>query len=322
MSNPIDELLSRPIPEKLWHYTSIQGFHGIVTSRTVWATDLRFLNDREEFVHAQLIAKKMLGRIPERNADGYPIRELLAKAVALAFESGPLLRLQVFVASFSAAEDDLGQWRGYSLGSSGVSVGFNLRTFRPPAHIDTMVLFAPCVYKTVEKEELVLAALSHFELEVSSYWEKGFTAACEQNPEKRTQDKEKVAKEYYDANPDKMESLEAFQRLVIALRIECFQIASLLKHLAFREEEEWRLVLPVLPDEQKPMNNPPKYRDGKTGLIPYIAHPFRVKESLPIVDVILGPGSDQNSVFAAQMFLKSAGLSLTPRLSKVPYRAS
>ena len=70
-----------------------------------------------------------------------------------------------------------------------------------------------------------------------------------------------------------------------------------------------------------------RFRVEKTTLVPYVAHPFSwddtvAAESLPLVDIILGPGSDENSVFAAQKFLNSQGLRLKPRLSKVPYRAS
>jgi hypothetical protein len=65
-----------------------------------------------------------------------------------------------------------------------------------------------------------------------------------------------------------------------------------------------------------------RFRVEKTTLIPYIAHPFSAAGPVPLVDIILGPGSDENSVLAAHRFLKSQGLNLSPRLSKVPYRAS
>jgi hypothetical protein len=323
MSNLIDELLNRPIPEKLWHYTSIQGFQGIVASKSMWATDLRFLNDREEFIHARNIANKIVAETPELDVNGFLNREFLAKAVTLGFDSGPLANSQVFVASFSAAEDQLGQWRAYSHGSSGVSLAFDLRAFRPPPDIGTLVSFGPCVYDPVEKEELVLHALHHFKEEVGGYRERTFKAACDLNPEKVTsKDKEQVVKEFLEANPSKKAPSEKFQAAVLNTRIDCLRIAALLKHSSFEEESEWRLVLPTLMDRTTPMKNPPQFRVEKTTLIPYIAHPFSAAGPLPLVDIILGPGSDENSVFGAQRFLKSQGLNLKPRLSKVPYRAS
>jgi len=67
------------------------------------------------------------------------------------------------------------------------------------------------------------------------------------------------------------------------------------------------------------MRNPPgsgleRRRSFRTSLI------LSSQGAIAIVDVILGPGSDENSVFAAQRFLKSEGLDLSA-LSKVPYRA-
>jgi hypothetical protein len=323
MSNPVDELLNRPIPGKLWHYTSIQGFQAIVASKSMWATDLRFLNDREEFIHTRSIASKVVAATPELDVNGFLNREFLAKAVTLAFDSGPLANSQVFVASFSAAEDQLGQWRGYSYGSTGVSLGFDLTAFRPPADIGTLVSFAPCVYDPVEKDELVLQALHHFREEVGGYREKAFKAACDLDPEKLTsKDKEQVVKEFLEANPSQKEPREKFLAAVTKTRIDCLRIAALLKHSSFKEESEWRLVLPTLLDRTTPMNNPPRFRAGKTTLIPYIAHPFSPAGPLPLVDIILGPGSDEDSVFAAERFLKSQDLNVKPRLSKVPYRAT
>jgi len=55
----------RPIPEKLWHYTSLAGFQGIVTTRKIFATDTRFLNDREEFLHSYKIATEVAEANPE-----------------------------------------------------------------------------------------------------------------------------------------------------------------------------------------------------------------------------------------------------------------
>jgi len=322
MPNPIDELLNRPIPKKLWHYTSIQGFHGIVTSKQMFATDLRFLNDREEFVHARNLANQMVAASSEFDDDGFPNRKFLANAVTLAFESGPLTDMQVFVASFSASEDQLGQWRGYSHGSSGVSLAFDLGSFRPPAGSDTLVSFAPCVYEPHKKEELLMYALHHFMDEISWYRKRVYKAATALNEASlKSKDKEKIVQDFLEANPLKKEPDKDFRAAVLKMRIDCLRIAALLKHSAFEEENEWRLVLPVMLERPAPMSNPPQFRIGKTALIPYIAHPFSAKVPFPLVDIILGPGSDDNSVFAAQRFLQLKSLNLTPRLSKVPYRA-
>lgn len=321
MSNPIEELLNRPIPEKLWHYTSIQGFQAIVTSKRIWATDLHFLNDREEFVHTRKIADEIVAGSPELDSKGFPNREFLKRGVQLAFDGGPLAKSQIFVACFSASEDQLGQWRGYSHNSAGVSLAFDLRTVRPPTGSGSLVSFAPCVYRPSDKRDLVLHALNHFMEEVTGTRVKAFEAACELTPALRTAaNKEQVVREYFDAYPDQRPLAENFQAAAAKTFVDCMRIVGLLKDSSFEEENEWRLVLPMLLDHGATAKNPPQFRVGRTTLIPYVAHPFSPTGPLPLVDIILGPGSDDNSIFAAERFLKSHGLNLAPRLSKVPYR--
>ena len=247
MPNTVAELLHRPIPDKLWHYTSIKGFEGIVTSKTMFATDLRFLNDREEFVHAREIADKVVSDAPELGANGFKDRKYLQKAVELSFDSGPLPRIEVFVASFTAEEDQLGQWRGYSHESSGVSLAFDLKSFRPPPEIGTLALFAPCVYKNSDKGELMRDALHHFKEEVITYRERAFTEACELNPEKKSANKEQVVTEFLAANPARQAPFKVLHDAVLKTRIDCLRIAGLLKNLAFKEEN---VVLPSNLDSQ------------------------------------------------------------------------
>jgi hypothetical protein len=316
---PVAELLNTPIPTKLWHYTSLKGFHGIVTSKRIFATDLRFLNDIEEFVHTRKVAHEIISEAPELDADGFAYRKLLKQAEFLAFEGRAVKGTEIFVACFTAAEDQLSQWRGYSHGSSGVSLAFDLRNHRPPAGSGSLVSFAPCVYEAAQKEKLLLDALHHFQEEVSGYRKEIFKRACDLDPTKRTEKKDTAVDEFLNAHPDQKREFDRFVEATSKTSADCLRIAALLKNSSFKEEDEWRLVLPVFMDSEKPTM---EFRYGKTSLIPYIAHAFLENSPLPIVDVILGPGSDENSVFAAKRLLKSKGLDVEPRLSRVPYRSS
>jgi hypothetical protein len=317
MANPIDELLNRPIPEKLWHYTSIQGFHGIVTGKRMFATDVRFLNDREEFIHAQKIADGIVDGATELDADGFPSRDWLAKAARLASKPP----VEIFVISFTAAEDQLSQWRAYSRESSGVSLAFDLRRLRPPA--ESLALFAPCIYDPIgQKKDLLSDAFRPFMEEVSGYYKRVYQSACEAIPEKKLEpDKARVVKEFLEANPNEQRNFDDFLKAVVDTRIAYMRMAALLKDPAFIEEDEWRLVLPIMMDVPEPLKLL-QFRAGKTTLIPYIAHLLSASAPFPLVDIILGPGSDEGSIFAANRLLKSQGLDLKPRLSKVPYRSA
>lgn len=36
------------VPEKLYHYTSKEGFLGIIENKTLWASSILFMNDEKE----------------------------------------------------------------------------------------------------------------------------------------------------------------------------------------------------------------------------------------------------------------------------------
>lgn len=46
---------ARAVDTSLYHYTSLTGMIGIITSKAIWATDCSFLNDRSEFDYARTL---------------------------------------------------------------------------------------------------------------------------------------------------------------------------------------------------------------------------------------------------------------------------
>lgn len=292
--DPIRDLLNTPIPEKLWHYTSVGGFHGIVTSKTIFATDTRFLNDREEFIHARKIANEVVEETEEVGPNGLPMRQFLRAAVDQAFVAGPVSpsQTQIYVAAFSAHEDQLSQWRGYSYGSSGVSLGFQLSALRPSPAANRALCFAPCVYRLEGKKKLMRHALLDFLSETERIWDE------------RAVHQSRLS--------------SAMLRTVSNL----LQIAALLKNESFHEEQEWRLVLAVLEDKAN-LGKPLGFCPRETTLVPYIKYAFSTDSDaqIPLVDVILGPGSHPNAVHAASFFLKSEGINnVSVRESSIPFR--
>jgi hypothetical protein len=163
-NNPVETLLSTPIPQEVWHYTTIPGLQGILSSGKIWATDVRFTNDKTEFIHARDVANECLraAKIPGLPSD-FPIEEL-SKMFDKAFDEGALSPLQneVFIASFSAADDLISQWAQYADNSQGVSIAFDLRNIRPQKELQIAVTFAPCVYSPRDKRLLIEASFGHF----------------------------------------------------------------------------------------------------------------------------------------------------------------
>jgi hypothetical protein len=303
--DPIHDLVNTPIPEKLWHYTSVVGFHGIVTTKTIFATDTRYLNDREEFTHALKIANAVVEETEEFGPNGLPMRHFLRNAVDLAFVTGPVShsQMQIYVAAFSAQEDQLSQWRGYSYGSSGVSLAFQLSAFRPSAAANRALCFAPCVYRLEEKKKLVRHALLHFLSESERIWDES----------------RKTAEQYVGALPKGSDRLSSAMSHTVG---SLLQIAALLKNESFYEEQEWRLVLAVLEDKAN-LGRSIGFRPRETTLVPYIKHAFSTdsEAQIPLVDVILGPGSHPHAAHAASFFLRSEGINnVSVRESSIPFR--
>src|SRR5215831_17682600 len=234
--------VSNPIPSTLWHYTSYAGFQGIVTSKRIWATEYRFLNDRQELLHARELAQTLIEEEPEFIGDLFPARDAIREAVNGAYDSGPLHedRLSIMVASFSEEGDQLSQWRGYANDSRGVSVGFDLPNLRPPSNAGTAVTFASCVYKQADKTTLVKAIFEHYRRGLQEWWE-SIMQVARQHKAGRTSNLPSGA-ELVSGHEKELKQVMA--RCYAALQYDLLRTAPLLKNESFSEEREWRLVLP------------------------------------------------------------------------------
>lgn len=101
-------LLPTTAPDLVYHYTSLEGFVGIIQSRSLWLSDYSYLNDRRELTHGVdvvcEVADEMLRTHPES-----AVGELL-----LAWKRNlSATTHRVCIVSFSADEDSLSQWRAY-----------------------------------------------------------------------------------------------------------------------------------------------------------------------------------------------------------------
>jgi hypothetical protein len=332
--DPIYDWVHQPIPEKLWHYTSVQGFQGIIASGNIYATDVRFLNDSEEFVHARKVANEVVEHASEFGELGFPLRDVLKSAVNGVFASDFLdpNRAQIFVASFTDSADDLSQWRGYSHGTFGVSISFDLRMHRPIVESDSAVTFAPCIYDDDEKRNLIQFAIHQFVKESQAKWtetvKEFLNDFCKSKTKPEFTEILKVTTAAFD-NPAFKAKLNAGLNIA---RQHLHRLSGLLKHRAFYHEREWGLVLPISPDKDKTdLVHPIRFRSTGASLIPYIEFPLGMISMaqgsgatptpiLPVNDVLLGPGASVDAANAALAFLESESIKIVPSRSDVPYR--
>lgn len=153
-----ESLLTRKPPEYLYHYTSISGLSGIVESRSLWATDISYLNDTQEFRYAISLLVEELSKRDLRCKK--PIIIDLYKNVLNLPWSISIPSICVF--SLSEQADLLSQWRGYCPSGTGYSVGFKSDLLIPLLG-EQGLLLAPCIYERSDQKELIDSLLTKTE---------------------------------------------------------------------------------------------------------------------------------------------------------------
>lgn len=257
----------------LYHYTTFAGLKGILETRSLWATDFRYVNDAKEFRHAVDVA---LSRIQEakKRVDTYEGGALDKLAYMLDEGETP----NVYVFSLTEKKDDLSQWRGYSMGS-GVAVQFEAAGLETAAARSSFQML-PCIYEYDEQVALM-----------DEFIEKSL-AVMRRIHEPRPTD------------PATMLRLGAYSEISPAFS----QLAVRFKDRAFRDEAEWRLVWQA--PESHPQTGL-KVRVAQSLLVPYFDLPIggalsppdpsygnRAVYKTPIFRCIVGP--NQNPYLAKE----------------------
>jgi hypothetical protein len=152
-----DRLIKADIPlEGLHHYTSIDGFKGIIDSKEIWATSANYLlNDPTETTLARKIALEVL---EERKKDFAGNKILYENCKDLIITTSSSKEF-VCIFSFSEEGDLLSQWRAYCP-KGGVSISFNIYGQRDIKYntkelkIDERY-FYKCIYDPQEQKQQI-----------------------------------------------------------------------------------------------------------------------------------------------------------------------
>lgn len=122
-----------------YHYTTIASCLSILSTRSVWLSDYKYLNDKHELVHA---VDKFFVHFAED--------ERAALREALMWHQ---LATHHCVLSLSRSPKILSQWRAYADDGKGVAIGFNEKFLR-----FEKIELVPCVYEDHEKfaEEIAI----------------------------------------------------------------------------------------------------------------------------------------------------------------------
>ncbi len=291
-----------PVPNgcHLYHYTDYRGFKGIVESNVLWATNLFFLNDAEEFRYGiGLLKRRLTNRCDESDEPPHPIYNVFLSILGLITgdsEGAPLEnRMAVYVASFSECGDVLSQWRAYCP-NGGLAIGFNWHKLDALAKKQGLTL-EECLYDEKKQIKTTDSLLDELENKARESDERAPSEPYE-NPENR----------YWDIADD-------------FLWDKVLPILPVLKHWGFSEEKEWRLVADLRESDHP---GEVKIRVSNEGVIPY--KEIALDNDLwSDARIILSPGSQEDRMREAIRQLvshKRLLISISQiEFSRIPYRS-
>ena len=187
----------------LYHYTTIEGAHGIFQSGKVWASDCLFLNDRHELHRAIEVFLSMF--------DGET-----HKALSWAIHGHKITRHHC-IFSLSNSPEVLSQWRAYADDGRGAAIGFSTKYIARRASASSIApsVLVDCLYEDHE----------------------GFLEGIKISHEKQIEDILKVVKDHPAAN-DFLSVIKASPEALDSL----FDALLRIKNPAFSEEKEARLI--------------------------------------------------------------------------------
>jgi len=144
-------------PDVLYHYTGQAGLIGIVEKAELWATKIQYMNDATEFGLALGMARQELQTIisastapPQHRAACSRLQESL---------SG-LEDINIFAACFCENGDLLSQWRGYTGGAAGYSIGFDSDSLMQIGSATKFTL-GRCIYDADVQRKIVEQAIAY-----------------------------------------------------------------------------------------------------------------------------------------------------------------
>jgi hypothetical protein len=293
------ELLKRPVPDFLYHYTSIDGLRGIIESRSIWASMIHYLNDKAELTEAlQLcgtILKRLLKETPNLGTKATDYFDLWRETLQDFDELHQQHKVCVF--SFSEQRDLLSQWRGYCPPDGGYVLGFRTSTLKAYLEKQGFIL-VPCIYDETEQKEVLSQWIAPTVSEAIKIAQEMATLVSNA-PEYNTN-----SVEYQRVNKEceKLYTLlcETVDR---GFFNDFHRIAPAIKNKGFSEEQEWRAI-----SNQNPRLS---FRTNRSMLVPYCNIDLNIPD-FPIEKFIVGPGPNQ--ILAAdslRQFLLSKGIAMT-----------
>lgn len=282
----------------LYHYTDASGLLGIVKNQEIWFTNIFHLNDNDELSYGLRLAINMLRKIID-GSQSNEVRffcEFFSDFVKRNY--GTLFGF--YVASFSMARDDLGQWRAYAANGKGFALGLS------PTLFDTQdkknrkphqnIFFSPVIYGEKAAIERLKEIIDRAVMVIT---EPASIAAYEGNH---------------------AVTCRFFYEVAVNLSSPILWHAVTSKHEAFQNEREMRLIIFGDRKKLKPYIEI-RVRGGE--FVPFIRSKMLVQAKDAISEVVLGPSTPEMIEDGLTMMLEGFGIKTNGKIerSAIPYRS-
>ena len=234
----------------IYHYTDEQGLTGIIQNKSIWATDIRFLNDSMEF-HSGIesltkICNDMIKICKEKDDEIYKNAVDFYKVINT-FIRNNLENRNIYITSFTKSEDNLRQWMSYCPKNSGYAIAINKE-------------------KILEIKDKVQCKNIVFRLEDVDYRKESIYKMLSLDSLIK-----EITKNFNNTN-------KLASRLINNLLFHCCAI----KNEEFHDENEERLVIQSTTEKKQKV----KFRSRSGVIIPYFEYPIELDY---IEKVIIGP---------------------------------
>lgn len=280
----LNEYFLNNTDKTLYHYTSIKSLLGIAESHSIWASNIYYLNDSNEIIEACNVIQRIITTDIAKHPPN--IQDLLNQ-FNIWLKNFILQPNYIFIFSLSTEKNLLSQWRSYTPHGKGVSLGFSAECINgiiSNGHFNLV----ECLYEESDKKALMHGMINKLLESFGQRHSESFQGAQGQH----------------------------FYSFFEEFKEDILKTLAIIKHSAFSEEKEWRIISPYFPSYTIPEI---KFRKGSSILIPYIE--ISIKQDFPIEHVMLGPTEHTNlSMSSVSCFLSNKNLCKNVSSSTIPYR--
>jgi hypothetical protein len=161
-SAAFSEHLEQSPPGFLYHYTGQEGLLGIIGTSSLWATDIRYMNDATEFRLSLDLFKKRLWKEVEKEfllTPPYPVR--IERAGVLWKFANEIAGMEIYATCFCENGDLLSQWRGYAASGYGYALGLKSPILRNTVNGNPSLLLGKCIYDAKSQGKIIGEAVEY-----------------------------------------------------------------------------------------------------------------------------------------------------------------